>query len=320
MNKTVHFLFLAFWVNNILLANDNPQGSSMDFNRNKVSHHDNAGIIERDGYGLQYCIEGTGTSVLVIGSAIYYPRTFSEGLRKHLRLAFVDHRCFAIPPKTADDSLFELDVILDDMEYVRKKLNLGRIVVIGHSGHGYMALEYAKKYPEYVSHVVLIGHGPDFSIKSQEMAEQYWKDAASPERKKALDENFHQFSQDQIAQLTPSQQFIKKYVLSGPRIWYNYRFDSSPLWEGVEINVPLLNHVWGTIFRDIDITKGLEKFNVPVFLALGRYDFLIGESSWDSVIKKFHSIHLHVFEHSGHTPQYEEADLFDQKFLEWLAK
>jgi proline iminopeptidase len=277
----------------------------MNPNKNTVSQNINSGIIEKDGYGLQYCIEGTGISTLVIGSAIYYPRTFSEDLRKHLRLAFIDHRCFGIPPNAANDLMPGLDVILDDMEYVRKKLNLGQVVVIGHSGHGYMALEYAKKYPEHVSHVVLIGHGPDFSLRGQEMA---------------FGENFYQFPQDQIAQLTPSQQFIKRYVLSGPRIWYDYRFDSSPLWKGVEINVPLFNHVWGTIFRDIDITKDLEKFKKPIFLALGRYDFLIGESPWDSVIKKFHNIHLHTFEQSGHTPQYEEADLFDQKILEWLAK
>ena len=292
----------------------------MDFNKRTISHSVNSGIIERDGYGLQYCIEGTGVSALVIGSAIYYPRTFSENLRKHLRLAFVDHRCFGLPPKTGNNSTLELDVILDDMEYVRKKLDLGRIVVIGHSGHGYMALEYAKKYPEHVSHVVLIGHGPDLSLKSHEMAEQYWKNSASLERKAALEENLPQFSKDQIAQLTPSQQFIKQYVLNGPRIWYDYRFDSSPLWEGVEINVPLFNYVWGTIFRDIDITKGLEKLETPVFLALGQYDFLIGESSWDLVIKKFSNINLHIFEQSGHTPQYEEADLFDQKLLEWLLK
>lgn len=313
-------MFFAFWTNKTLLSDNNQQGLSMDFNKDTVFHNVNSGIIERDGYGLQYCIEGTGIPTLVIGSALYYPRTFSENLRKHLRLAFVDHRCFAIPPRTINNSTFELDVILDDMEYIRKKLDLGRIVVIGHSGHGYMALEYAKKYPENVSHVVLIGHAPDFSLKSQEMADQYWKDSASSTRKAALEENLHQISKEQIANLTPSQQFIKQYVLNGPRIWYDYRFDSSPLWEGVEINVPLFNHVWGTIFRDIDITKGLEKFEMPVFLALGRYDFLIGESSWDSVVKKFHNIDLHVFEHSGHTPQYEEADLFDHKLLEWLSK
>ena len=31
-----------------------------------------------------------------------------------------------------------------------------RVVVIGHSGHAYLALEYAKRYPAQVSHVALL--------------------------------------------------------------------------------------------------------------------------------------------------------------------
>ena len=319
MNKTILFLFLAFCAIDMIVANDNQQGLDSEFNKSIISQNVDSGIIERDGYGLQYCVEGSGISTLVIGSAIYYPRIFSENLRKHLRLAFVDHRCFGLSPETVDNSTFELDVILDDMEDVRKKLDLGRVVVIGHSAHGYMALEYAKKYPENVSHVVMISIGPDLSLKNQEMAVQYWKESASPERKAALEENLQQFSDNQMALLTPSQQFIKRYVLHGPRIRYDYRFDSSPLWEGVEINIPMFNHIWGTIFRDIDITKGLDSFEKPVFLAMGRYDFLFGASPWDSILEKFHDINMHIFEHSGHTPQYEEAGLFDQELLNWLS-
>jgi proline iminopeptidase len=53
--------------------------------------------IKRDTFKLQYCIEGTGAPVIVIGSAIYYPRTFSQHLRKYLRLIFMGHRGFTAP-------------------------------------------------------------------------------------------------------------------------------------------------------------------------------------------------------------------------------
>ncbi len=43
-----------------------------------------SGIIEIDGFKLRYAIEGSGKPALVIGSAIYYPRTFSQNLRNHL--------------------------------------------------------------------------------------------------------------------------------------------------------------------------------------------------------------------------------------------
>jgi proline iminopeptidase len=37
----------------------------------------------------------------------------------------------------------------------------------------------------------------------------------------------------------------------------------------------MFDYVWGKVFRDIDITKDLDKLKAPVFLALGRYDYLI---------------------------------------------
>jgi proline iminopeptidase len=52
---------------------------------------------------------------------------------------------------------------------------------------------------------------------------------------------------------------------------------------------------------------------------LGRYDFLLAPpSAWDPVKDKFRDLTIRIFEQSGHTPQYEEAALFDTVLLEWL--
>ena len=60
-------------------------------------------------------------------------------------------------------------------------------------------------------------------------------------------------------------------------------------------------------------------FNVPVFLGLGRYDYLVAPPrSWNSR-QNFRNLTISVFEKSGHTPQFEEAKLFDQELLQWLA-
>jgi proline iminopeptidase len=48
-----------------------------------------AGTITAGEFRLRHRSEGTGRPILVIGSAIYYPRTFSQNLRKHLRLVFL---------------------------------------------------------------------------------------------------------------------------------------------------------------------------------------------------------------------------------------
>lgn len=281
------------------------------------------GMITRDGYPLSYRVEGRGIPALVVGSALYYPRTFSRNLRSHLRLLFLDHRGFVPPPaNTSDPEVdFALAKILEDMEAARKQVGFGPVVVIGHSGHSFMALEYAKKYPESVSHVVMIGIGPDISQASVESTEENWQDSASEERKALLAGNQEGLPEEQLESVSPGEAFVRRYVRDGPRIWYDASFDSSSLWEGMTVNTTMFDYVWGVVFRDIDITRGLEDLNQPVFLALGRYDYLVPPpSAWEPLRTEFQDLTIRVFERSGHTPQFEEPELFDRELLSWIQR
>jgi proline iminopeptidase len=258
------------------------------------------GTIVRDGYQLAYSIEGTGPTALVIGSAIYYPRTFSQELRKKLRLVFIDTRAFAhndrqfVQPVT-------LDTILEDIEYMREQLNLTSCIIIGHSGHGYMAIEYAKKYPNHVTHVALIGMGPDHSDGTYKAANEY------------LETLHEQFKAE------PHRKFITLCLALGPKSWYKYDFDARTLWKDVHVNMTLIEHFWGFKFKDIDITNGLSSFDKPIFLGLGKFDYLVAPFyTWYPLKGKFNNLTIKLFEHSSHTPQYEEPELFDATLLEWL--
>lgn len=277
------------------------------------------GELEIDGFQLSYTIEGTGRPAIVIGSSIYYPRTFSQSLRQNLRLIFVDHRGFGKAPKTIPANAYDLDKLIDDIEKVRKTLSLDQIIIIGHSGHGYMALEYAKKYSEHVTHVVLIGMGPDQSAKSHQAAAQYLEEFGSPERKQTHSESVKKLPQE--IERNPDQRFITFCIRLGALSWFNPHFDATSLWDGVQVNMPMFDQVWGETFRDLDITQGLVNFDRPVFLALGRYDFLVAPPhTWDPIRGQFKNLTLKIFEKSGHTPQYEEPALFDQALIEWLSQ
>lgn len=81
----------------------------------------------------------------------------------------------------------------------------------------------------------------------------------------------------------------------------------------------MFDYVWGEIFRDIDITKDIDKLKAPIFLALGKYDFLVAPYyTWDTIASKFKQLTIKLFEKSGHTPPFEEPELLDQTLLEWI--
>jgi proline iminopeptidase len=249
-------------------------------------------------------------------SAVYYPCL--PTLRQRLQLVFLDHR--GSPHRgPVDTAEFALDKLIDDVRSP-PPARAGPVVVVGHSGHGLLAL-VRQGHPASVSGVVMIGIGPDLSPASTEAAERSWNESVSPERRAALGESLRRLPDTDLAKLPPAEQFVRGYVRNGPRIWFDPRFDASALFAGVEMNTDMYRYVWGQVFRDIDITRDLAALDCPVFLALGRYDFIVAPpSSWDRLRPHFRDLTVRIFERSGHTPQYEEPELFDAELLRWLDR
>lgn len=71
----------------------------MILNNIKTAAEIKTGTIDTERFSLRYYIEGKGRQTIVIGRSLYYPRTFFQNIRKHLCIAFIDHRGFGIPPK-----------------------------------------------------------------------------------------------------------------------------------------------------------------------------------------------------------------------------
>jgi proline iminopeptidase len=277
------------------------------------------GIIERDGFKLSYRIEGTGAPVLIIGSTLFYPRLFSPKLKESLQLIYLDHRGFSLAPedKRSTEELYALEQIVDDMEALRQHLGLEKWWVAGHSGHGFMALEYAKKYNDEVYGLILIAMSPSLSTENHAIADLHFDTLAEPERMLLFQKNMEELPG--LIEANPDQSFVLYNLAQAPKGWRNQETDVRSFWEGVHTNMPAIDYLWGIVFRDIEITRELEDFYTPVWLALGKYDFVAGpREQWTAISKQFPDLTIELFEESAHNPPYEEAELFNQKLLAWM--
>lgn len=277
------------------------------------------GYILIDSTKLKYVVEGNGLPCLVIGSSVYYPKTFSENIRKHLRFYFVDMRWFAeeYSPVNLDD--FTIETIADDIEKVRSELKLENVVLIGHSIHGTIALEYAKRYPQHLSHVVAIG-SPSFvgTERYNKVVEDLW--ATASEERKEYQKRLWEKSKDSIDNASPEPAFILNYIADGARYWYDIEYDAGWLWEGMTIHTELTNHLFGKIFGNYNIADDNKIISTPVFVAMGKYDYIIPYTLWEKAYGNIPDYTLVLFEKSGHTPQLEESEFFDAKLLEWIKR
>src|SRR5947208_2532357 len=76
-------------------------------------------------------------------------------LAARMQLIYFDHRGQG-RSAAADPATYTLDENVEDMEALRRHLGLGAIVSIGTSYGGMVAMAHAARYPDAVSHLVLI--------------------------------------------------------------------------------------------------------------------------------------------------------------------
>jgi proline iminopeptidase len=281
-----------------------------------------AGVVEVDGAQLRYRIEGRGQPCLVVGSSVCYPRVFSQNLRNHLQLVFVDLRHFVDPehPCSAAPSFDRETITIDsyaaDIEQVRQALGLGDVVVMGHSVHSVIALEYARRYREHVLGVVPIGGLA--GTEGDEAATNALWDAASDERKELFDRRRAQITPDLRASLSPAEFFVRRYVAYGPWYWYDPTVDSSWLWEDVVPDMPIFDRL-GELFDPYDLAQGPGEIDVPVLVVDGKFDFGNPYTNWEAHAHKLPRHTLAFFDKSGHFPSLEEPELFDRTLVDWIA-
>lgn len=278
---------------------------------------DNAGVAEVEGAQLAYRIEGHGPTCLVVGSSVYYPRVFSQDLREHLQLVFVDLRHFAVSDPSFTPDRISVETYPDDIEHVRQTLELGDVVVIGHSIHGTIALEYARRYPEHVRGVVAVGSPPYRSDEDPSPTERFWEADASAERKEILARRVAELTPEVRAALSPGQLWARHYLANAPKIWFDPTYDGSWLWDGAVLDGSIYGRVAGELLKPYDLAQGPE-IALPVLVAHGRYDYWEGHTLWEGRLHKLPRHTFVLFERSGHTPPLEEPERFNQTLVEWV--
>lgn len=270
-------------------------------------------IVDTNDAELFYTRRGAGP-VCLVPSAMGtkpYERQMPPQLSAAFELVFVDLRGGG--RSTGDPSVLTFDRVAEDFEAVRADLGVDQVAVLGHSILGALAIEYGRRCPETVSHVIAVGTPPRGDMEwllSESM--QFFEQEASEERKRAW--------RDNLAKLPPDTPFAQTFPAQAPLRFFDFRTEMAPLYEDAVMKPELLGHLMGRLTNGWDVTVDPSSLRVPLLLAHGRHDYTVPYTLWEEIEPALPTATLQLFSRSGHQPFFEEPERFAAVVADWMGK
>lgn len=255
--------------------------------------------------------EGPTCLVLCHLGAKTYEKQIPVALSKQLRLVFVELR--GSGRSTGEPSDLSFDVLAEDLDSVRRAYGVERVSVLGHSIVGMLAIEYARRRPESVSHAIVVGTPPHGDMaKLAARANAFFALDASEERKRALRQNLTALPE----KASPGEALLA----STPQRFFDPHFDAAVLYADTEPSPAFFAHLLGELAPSWSVMAAATALEVPLLIALGRCDYVVPRDAWQGVVERLPRATLEVFDESGHQPFLEEPAAFAKVVLDWMRR
>jgi proline iminopeptidase len=260
-------------------------------------------------------IRGVSLHVKVVGHG--YPLLLMHGgpgldhtsllalqpLADQFTLIFYDHRCNG-HSEGAEVSSMTFENLTADADALRQTLGFDQWAVLGHSFGGNVALEYALRYPQSLSRLVLMDTGGD----------QWWVNQNAP---KLLAKRGYSASAVQAArrfyngQLTPGEFLRTSMKFIGAYFYRNFLLQMAR--EVFSLGPSPKMRPEATIFGYSQLLQGwtvmdrLSEIKAPTLVLAGRYDFLFPPEHQAILADRLPNAQLEIIERAGHNPQMEQS-------------
>lgn len=238
-----------------------------------------------------------------------YERFTPPALAEVLSIVYVELRASGSSGGEASELTF--DRVAADLDAVRRHLGLERVAVLGHSILGALAIEYARRFPETVSHVIAVGTPPIGDMARVEAtAREFFEADASEGRKRLLAEN--------LSQLPQAPSLRQAMLARAPRQFYDSRFDPAPYFEGARARPEFFARLMGPLTAGWSAEPAVVELEAPLLLAFGRYDYSVPYTMWEEITPDLPRATLTLFAESGHYPFFEEGPHFASVLADWV--
>jgi len=262
-------------------------------------------------------VVGRGSPLVLMhggpGADLWTLNAFRELEYEHT-LVFYDHRCNGRsigPPVTS----MTWENLTADADALRERLGFERWALLGHSFGGKVALEYALRYPDRLTHLILLDTGGD-SHWDTENAPRYLAEHGFSPRTVRLAERY-------FAGQIPSWQFMPSLMrLSGAYDPHTSLGAGLRTMAGAWRSRPRsAAFIFG--FRQLmpgwSVMDRLGEIRTPTLVMAGRDDFVFPPEHQEQLAAGIPNARLRIIDRAGHNPHDEKRAEVMAELRDFLA-
>jgi proline iminopeptidase len=233
-------------------------------------------------------------------------------LAARMQLVYFDHRGQGRSDR-ADPATYTLDQTVEDMEALRRHLGLGPIVSIGTSYGGMVAMAHAARYPDAVSHLVLIvtaAHG-GFIQRAQVIV----RERGTPEQQAVCETVW-------AGTFRTVEELQHYYTVMAPMYARSYDATAGDGARARTIHSPeALNRAFGPdgFLRTFDLRGELPRITAPTLVLAGRHDWICPPEFSEEIARLIPRADLRIFERSSHSIRSDEPEAMMDAILGFLV-
>ncbi|MGO4689431.1 alpha/beta fold hydrolase [Glaciibacter sp. 2TAF33] len=200
-----------------------------------------------------------------------------------------------------------------DIDGLREWIGAEQIVIAGGSYGGFMAMEYAIRYPDRVSALVLRDTSADNG--NAHLARE---NALASDRVTIDMEKFDRIDEGRVADNDDLRDCWREILPL-----YDFNYDPAAVEKKV-VATPYRyqahNYAFSRNLPSYDLKPKLPSIAVPTLITVGRTDWITPVSCSQTIARLIPNSELVVFEESGHSPQIEQAELWTATVRDFLHR
>lgn len=228
-------------------------------------------------------------------------------LAEDMQLIYYDQRGHGQSSRASLDT-YTLNEQAEDLHALCRALSLDRPVVLGASAGGFVSLLYAGQHPADLRGLVLVGTSPSAAFMARATANM--ARLGTP----AMQEAYRALWDGSI---TDAQTFQRAFETITPLYYHDQRHAPVTL-ESTQFD-PDTRRALIMDYASYDARPLLGQIRVPTLVTVGRHDWICPVEESVEIARGIAGAQLHIFKHSGHSPQIEEPEAFMAVVRRFLA-